>query len=100
MRTKVGYEMRAVGFNRDAAQFTGINVKRNLVLCMAISGALCGVAGALNITGLNPHSISVLAAFENKDEEMAEKYAREHIEDFVEKIKKVISQSNHSFSIL
>ena len=65
MRTKVGYEMRAVGFNRDAAQFTGINVKRNLVLCMAISGALCGVAGALNITGLNPHSISVLAAFEN-----------------------------------
>ena len=32
---------------------------------MAISGALCGVAGALNITGLNPHSISVLAAFEN-----------------------------------
>lgn len=65
MRTKVGYEMRAVGFNRDTAQFTGINVKRNLVLCMAISGALCGVAGALNITGLNPHSISVLAAFEN-----------------------------------
>ena len=65
MRTKVGYEMRAVGFNRDAAQFTGINVKRNLVLCMSISGALCGVAGALNITGLNPHSISVLAAFEN-----------------------------------
>lgn len=65
MHTKVGYEMRAVGFNRDAAQFTGINVKRNLVLCMAISGALCGVAGALNITGLNPHSISVLAAFEN-----------------------------------
>ena len=46
MRTKVGYEMRAVGFNRDAAQFTGINVKRNLVLCMAISGALCGVVGA------------------------------------------------------
>lgn len=65
MRTKVGYEMRAVGFNRDAAQFTGINVSRNLVLCMAISGALCGVAGALNITGLNPHSISTLAAFEN-----------------------------------
>ena len=28
MRTKVGYEMRAVGFNRDAAQFTGINVKK------------------------------------------------------------------------
>lgn len=65
MRTKIGYEMRAVGFNRDAAQFTGINVKKNLALCMAISGALCGLAGALTITGIAPHSISTLAAFEN-----------------------------------
>ena len=65
MRTKVGYEMRAVGFNRDAAQFTGINVKKNLTLCMAISGALCGLAGALTITGIAPHSIATLAAFEN-----------------------------------
>ena len=65
MRTKIGYEMRAVGFNRDAAQFTGINVKKNLTLCMAISGALCGLAGALTITGIAPHSIATLAAFEN-----------------------------------
>ena len=32
---------------------------------MAISGALCGLAGALTITGIAPHSIATLAAFEN-----------------------------------
>lgn len=64
-RTKVGYEIRAVGLNKDAAQFAGISVEKNVVLCMAISGALCGLAGALTITGTSPHSISTLAAFEN-----------------------------------
>lgn len=64
-RTKVGYEMRAVGFNRDAARFAGINVEKNIVLCMLVSGLLCGLAGALTITGVSPHGISTLAAFEN-----------------------------------
>lgn len=64
-RTKVGYEIRAVGLNKDAAQFAGISVEKNVVLCMVISGALCGLAGALTITGTSPHSISTLAAFEN-----------------------------------
>ena len=64
-RTKMGYEMRAVGLNREAAQFAGINVNRNIVTCMLISGALCGLAGALAVTGLEPHNISTLAAFEN-----------------------------------
>jgi simple sugar transport system permease protein len=64
-RTKVGYEMRAVGFNRDAAHFAGINVEKNIVLCMLVSGLLCGLAGALTITGVSPHGISTLAAFEN-----------------------------------
>lgn len=63
--TKVGYEIRAVGLNKDAAQFAGISVEKNVVLCMVISGALCGLAGALTITGTSPHSISTLAAFEN-----------------------------------
>ena len=63
-RTKLGYELRAVGFNRDAARFSGINVDRSIVLCMLISGAICGLAGALNITGISPHSISTLAAQE------------------------------------
>ncbi len=64
-RTKVGYEIRAVGLNRDAARFAGIDVQKNLVLCMAVSGALCGLGGALTITGTSPHAISTLAAFEN-----------------------------------
>ena len=64
-KTKVGYEIRAVGLNRDAAQFAGINVQKNIVLCMLISGSLCGLAGALTITGLSPHAISTIAAFEN-----------------------------------
>ena len=64
-RTWTGFEMRAVGFNPDASKFTGINMERNIVLSMLISGALCGLAGALIITGTTPHAISTLAAFEN-----------------------------------
>ena len=64
-RTKMGYEMRACGLNKDAARFAGIDVERNIVLCMFISGALCGLGGALSITGTSPHAISTLAAFEN-----------------------------------
>ena len=64
-KTKVGYEIRAVGLNKDASKFAGISVEKNLVLCMLISGALCGLAGALTITGVEPHAIASLAAFEN-----------------------------------
>jgi simple sugar transport system permease protein len=63
-RTKLGYELRAVGYNRDAARFSGIAVDRSIVLCMLISGAVCGLAGALNITGISPHTITLLAAQE------------------------------------
>jgi simple sugar transport system permease protein len=64
-RTKLGYELRAVGFNRDAARFSGISVERNIVLSMLISGAICGLAGALTITGIAPHTITLLAAMES-----------------------------------
>ena len=50
-RTTAGYEVRAVGFNPDAAAYGGINVKKNLVRAMAISGAFAGLAGALDMTG-------------------------------------------------
>ena len=63
-RTKLGYELRAVGHNRDAARFAGIDVNRGLITCMAISGGICGLAGALNITGISPHAIATLAAME------------------------------------
>ncbi|MBC3937621.1 ABC transporter permease [Anaerotruncus massiliensis (ex Liu et al. 2021)] len=44
-RTVLGYEMKAVGFNRFAAEYGGINVQKNAVLAMVISGALSGLAG-------------------------------------------------------
>ena len=62
--TKLGYELRAEGYNKDAARFSGINVDRSIVLCMLISGSFCGLAGALNITGISPHTITTLAAQE------------------------------------
>ncbi|TQI66070.1 ABC transporter permease [Clostridium sp. KNHs216] len=64
-RSTKGYELRAVGFNRDAAEFAGINVGRNITQAMLIAGALAGLAGALAITGTSPHKISQMAAFEN-----------------------------------
>lgn len=64
-RTKLGYELRAVGFNRDAARFSGISVERNIVLSMLIAGAISGLAGALTITGIAPHTITLLAAMES-----------------------------------
>ena len=64
-RSKLGFELRAVGFNRDAAEFAGMPVERNTVLAMVIAGGISGLAGALMITGIQPHCISTLAAFEN-----------------------------------
>ena len=64
-RSKLGFELRAVGFNRDAAEFAGMPVERNTVLAMLIAGGIAGLAGALMITGIAPHSISTLAGFEN-----------------------------------
>lgn len=64
-RSRKGYELRAVGMNRDAAEFAGIPVNKNIVITMLIAGALAGLAAALAITGTNPHRISTLSAFEN-----------------------------------
>jgi len=44
-KTVMGYEMKAVGFNSSAAEYGGINVAKNAILAMAISGALSGLAG-------------------------------------------------------
>ena len=50
-RTKIGYEIRSVGFNPTAAECAGINVAKNTVLAMAISGALAGLAGVNQVMG-------------------------------------------------
>ena len=63
-RTKLGYSLRAVGFNKDAARFSGIGVERSIVTCMLIAGGIGGLAGALNITGISPHTLAMLSAQE------------------------------------
>ncbi len=50
-RTTLGYEVRAVGFNPDAAAYGGISVKRNYFLALAIAGAFAGLAGAIDMVG-------------------------------------------------
>ena len=50
-RTTLGFEVRAVGFNPEAARYGGISVARNYFLAMAIAGSFAGLAGALDITG-------------------------------------------------
>ena len=50
-RTTLGYEVRAVGFNPEAARYGGISVAKNYFLAMAIAGLFAGLAGALDVLG-------------------------------------------------
>ena len=50
-RTTLGYGVKAVGFNPEAARYGGISVRRNYFLAMAISGAFAGIAGAIDVLG-------------------------------------------------
>jgi len=50
-RTTLGFEVRAVGYNPEAARYGGISVARNYFLAMAISGLFAGLAGAVDVLG-------------------------------------------------
>nr|WP_106784312.1 ABC transporter permease [Lysinibacillus timonensis] len=50
-KTTRGYELKAVGFNRNASEYAGMNVKKNIILSMVISGAFAGLAGAMEALG-------------------------------------------------
>lgn len=50
-KTTLGYELKAVGLNRDAAEYAGIPVNKNIILAMMISGGLAGLAGAVEFAG-------------------------------------------------
>jgi simple sugar transport system permease protein len=50
-RTTLGFELRTVGANADAARYAGMNVRRNIIFALALSGALAGLAGAVQISG-------------------------------------------------
>ena len=51
-RSRWGYEIRLIGDNPKAAEYAGINIVRNTVLVMMLSGGLAGLAGMVEITGV------------------------------------------------
>jgi simple sugar transport system permease protein len=62
-KTTLGFELKAVGFNPSGSKYAGISYKRNVVISMAISGALSGLAGA--VLFLNPSSGKKLSTSAN-----------------------------------
>ncbi|UOQ48638.1 ABC transporter permease [Gracilibacillus caseinilyticus] len=63
-RTTYGYELKAVGFNRHASNYAGMNVSRNIILSMVAGGAFAGLAGTME--GLGTYgTISVMSGFTN-----------------------------------
>lgn len=51
-KTTTGYGIRAVGLNANAARYAGINVSRNILLVMAISGGAAGLAGGVELSAI------------------------------------------------
>lgn len=51
-RTSIGYRIRAVGYNDRAARYAGINVKRQMMLAMFLAGGCAGLAGVVQVLGL------------------------------------------------
>jgi len=52
-RTTIGYRIRAVGLNPHASRYAGIHVRRYMVLSLLLSGAFAGLAGAIQVYGVN-----------------------------------------------
>ena len=62
-KTTLGYNLKAVGSNKFAAEYGGINVNRSILTALAISGALAGLAGALQLMGMGKR-ISIFSSQE------------------------------------
>ncbi|GBD84466.1 inner membrane ABC transporter permease protein YjfF [bacterium BMS3Abin02] len=54
-RMTEGFRIRAVGLNPHASRYAGIHVQRSTVLALTLSGALCGLAGAILVFGSESH---------------------------------------------
>jgi len=52
-KTTLGFEIRTVGANSRAARYAGMNIARNIILAMVLSGALAGLAGATQVLGVD-----------------------------------------------
>ena len=62
-KTTLGYELKAVGANKFAAEYGGINVNRSILTALGISGAMAGLAGALLVMGMGQR-ISIFSSQE------------------------------------
>lgn len=51
-KTTLGYKLKAVGFNNDAAKYAGIDSDKSVLVALSISGALAGLGGAVQILGM------------------------------------------------
>ncbi|NEZ47104.1 ABC transporter permease [Clostridium niameyense] len=60
-KTTIGYEIRAVGFNPQGAEYGGINIAKNTVLAMVLSGAIAGIGGATHIAGVMHQAQDMMA---------------------------------------
>jgi ABC-type uncharacterized transport system permease subunit len=52
-RTSLGYEIRAVGQSQKAARYAGVSARRTIIVTMLIAGAFAGLAGAINVAGVD-----------------------------------------------
>jgi simple sugar transport system permease protein len=52
-RTTIGFELRMVGANPNAARYAGVNITRNIMIAMCTSGALAGLAGTFEVLGVS-----------------------------------------------
>jgi simple sugar transport system permease protein len=59
-KTTFGFELKAVGFNKDASKYAGINEKKGIILSMTIAGAISGLAGGLVYLAASGRAIEVV----------------------------------------
>ena len=60
-RTPLGFQIRAVGLNPEAAKAAGISVEKTIAITMALSGALAGLAGAIEVAGIHHRYVDGVA---------------------------------------
>ncbi len=69
-RTGLGFRIRAVGLSTDASNYAGMAVKRTMALALTLSGAMCGLAGAMLVFGSISHRMvtdGTLSGFTGSD---------------------------------
>ena len=63
-KTTLGYELKAVGLNREASEYGGINAGNKIIQSMAISGAIASLAGVTQVLGFT-YNLSILSSMQN-----------------------------------